>query len=201
MPRLQVNLSTTAKAPDELSLIYTENVGPDETIVFGPAPRNMTTVPQLGWPDSLILPLTRPFFYNPRNGNLLLDIFNYEGSVREGGVLDATEKTGDSVSTMFGYVLADKGVATSTVGETTRFEIVQAPPPPTLAIKRSSQIAILRWPTNAVDFVLESTGALTASNRWAAVTNAPTISGTESVVTNSLSGTNQIFRLRYVLKL
>jgi hypothetical protein len=200
MPRLQVNLSTTPKAPDQLSLVYTENVGSDEAIVFGPVPRNMNTFPVAGWPASLTLPLTKPFFYNPRNGNLLMDVFNFDGSGTNGGLLDATYQSGDSVSWMFGWVYGTNGVLQDTAGLITRFEIVPAPSPPPLSLDRSDQAAILRWPTNAMGFVLESTSALAFTNRWAAMTNVPIISGTENVVTNSLSGTNQFYRLRYVLK-
>src|SRR5580765_7949960 len=35
---LQVNLSTTARAPDNLSSTFAANIGPDETVVFQPAP-------------------------------------------------------------------------------------------------------------------------------------------------------------------
>lgn len=201
MPSLQVNLSTTAKAPDQLSYVYAENIGADDTVVFGPAPRDMTTsLSTTGWPASLALPLTTPFFYHPRNGNLLLEVFNYLGSREEGGLIDATSKKGDSISTLVGHVGYPEGVIRDTAGLITRFEIVPAPPRPTLAIERSGQATLLRWPTNAAGFVLESTPALQAPTQWAVVTNAPVVAGTNHIVTHGLSSPHQFYRLRYVFE-
>src|SRR5205809_5391319 len=36
LQRIQINLSTTTKAPDELSPVFRENAGIDDTIVVGP---------------------------------------------------------------------------------------------------------------------------------------------------------------------
>src|SRR5438874_10645957 len=41
---IQISFSTTSSAPDSLSTVFSENVGKDETVVFGPAPL------QIGFP-------------------------------------------------------------------------------------------------------------------------------------------------------
>ena len=84
----------------------------------------------------------------------------------------------------------------------TRFTIVPGVPSPELSIQSSGGAALLlRWPTNAADFVLESGSTLLASNHWTAVTNLPVAVGTNNLVTNSLTGGSQFYRLRFVLKL
>src|SRR5207248_650911 len=61
---LQLNLSTTQRSVDHLSSNFSENVGQDETFVFGPAQRARGKI------DTKIF-FDRPFRYSPAQGNLL----------------------------------------------------------------------------------------------------------------------------------
>jgi hypothetical protein len=117
VPQLQVNLSTTSKAPDGLSSTFAENVGADDTQVFsGPF---STAVTFTGDPTNfqVVINFTTPFFYNPTKGNLLLDIRNSQGGVEvppNDQQLDGTSATGDSVSRVYNY----GDVTAATAGQT-----------------------------------------------------------------------------------
>ena len=66
---------------------------------------------------------------------------------------------------------------------------------PALRITRTVDNAAVSWPTNAAGFVLERAGSLPATN-WIPDPGSRSISGSEFVVTNSLSPSNLFFRLR-----
>ena len=53
----------------------------------------------------------------------------------------------------------------------------------------------LAWPTSAAGHVLEATPGFETTN-WSAVSNAPIVSGTNFLVTNSLTASNRYYRLR-----
>jgi hypothetical protein len=102
--QLQVNLSTTSKAPDGLSSTFADNVGPDDTQVFsGPF---QTAVTFTGDPTNfeVVINFTTPFYYDPAKGNLLLDVRNMQGSTEvppNDQELDGTSATSDSVSRVY----------------------------------------------------------------------------------------------------
>src|SRR5437773_216873 len=79
IPSFQIDLSTTSKGPDSLSPVFAENVGPDDMVVRGPSQVFLLGGCASGMPQSFtaFVSLDHPFFYNPRTGNLLLDIRNY----------------------------------------------------------------------------------------------------------------------------
>jgi hypothetical protein len=66
---------------------------------------------------------------------------------------------------------------------------------PALNFLRNGNLLVLAWPTNQFGFTLESTTALTATNNWTTVTNAPVIVGSRNFVTNSFAN-GGFFRLR-----
>jgi hypothetical protein len=65
---IQFRLSTSSRSSSSLSPVFTDNVGADDTIIF-PAGRLIW-----GGSSPIEVPLSRPFFYNPKLGNLLLDV-------------------------------------------------------------------------------------------------------------------------------
>jgi predicted aconitase with swiveling domain len=80
---IRVNLSTTQRNPSSLSSTFSENVGPDDVIVFeGPS----SVSSQFAGPPSgpkafdIVVPLSQPFLYDPGSGNLVIDIRNFSGS-------------------------------------------------------------------------------------------------------------------------
>ena len=75
---VQIELSTTDKPPHMLDGVFANNVGADNTVVFGPGTLMLSTLhagPARG-PKAfdILIPLTTPFFYDPAHGNLLLDV-------------------------------------------------------------------------------------------------------------------------------
>ncbi len=69
-------------------------------------------------------------------------------------------------------------------------------PQPLLKIQRSASTNVmLSWATNFTGFTLEANTNLN-TNIWSAVSPAPSVSGTNNVVTNAISGSTRFYRLR-----
>ena len=67
---------------------------------------------------------------------------------------------------------------------------------PLLNIQRSANMnVVLSWATNFTSFTLEANINLT-TNVWSAVSPSPAVSGTNNVVTNTVSGSTRFYRLR-----
>lgn len=83
-PEFEVRLSTTAKGATSLSMTFSANIGPDETVVFPRAPYTFRTTPGQRplQPFEIVIPFSNEFFYNPESGNLLLEIRSYAGGQR-----------------------------------------------------------------------------------------------------------------------
>ena len=64
-----ISLSTTSATPSNLSSTFTANIGPDNTQVF-----SGNLVQSWAFGDTLSIPLTTPFTYNPNMGNLLMTV-------------------------------------------------------------------------------------------------------------------------------
>src|SRR5205823_2210425 len=82
LPNVQINLSSTSKAPDGLSTTFASNVGADDTIVHsGPLALSSAFSGPAGGPKAfdIVITLTTPFRYDPAAGNLLLDVRNFGG--------------------------------------------------------------------------------------------------------------------------
>jgi hypothetical protein len=81
--KIQVNLSTTSTQEDQLSATFSDNVGPDDKIVFAGASElssRFANGPGGTKKFDMMIPLKRPFLYDPSKGNLLVDIRNFSGS-------------------------------------------------------------------------------------------------------------------------
>jgi len=126
------------------------------------------------------------------------------------GRLDAVAGTADSFNPMpdnFGLVYAIAvqsdgrilaGGDFTTIGGQTRNHIARFGPTqvPLLSIQRSAPAsAVLSWPTNFAGFTLEANTNLT-TNIWSTVSPAPSVSGTNNVVTNAANGPEKHYRLR-----
>ncbi len=69
------------------------------------------------------------------------------------------------------------------------------PPPPVLKIERATTNSVrLTWATNDPPFSLQSNTNLTGSN-WIAATPLPTLSSTNHIVTNTITGNAKFYRL------
>jgi hypothetical protein len=79
---IQVNLSTTPMSADHLSSTFAQNTGTNDTVVFSGAVNVVSSFVNLSNGTKTFdikLPLQIPFFYDPRKGNLLVDIRNFTG--------------------------------------------------------------------------------------------------------------------------
>jgi hypothetical protein len=69
-------------------------------------------------------------------------------------------------------------------------------PTPQLTITFSGTNAIVMWPTNALEFTLQSTTNPVPPTVWTTISPPPyAVIYTNNVVTNTISGTNQFYRL------
>jgi hypothetical protein len=74
--------------------------------------------------------------------------------------------------------------------------VVGPAPLPQLAAARAGNQIIISWPTNySAGLTLKSTETLGKDAAWNPVNEVPVLSGNQWVVTNSVSGTNRLFRL------
>ena len=141
LPDIRIDLSTASASPDALSTTFANNVGADDTIVYGGATgaalslSSSFTGPAGGPKDfDIIINLTTPFFYDPAAGNLLLDVRNFGGGSIP--VFDAQDALFDSVSRVYtgfsgvGSATADHADSTGLV---TRFTTV-VPEPGTMLL-------------------------------------------------------------------
>jgi hypothetical protein len=79
LPNVEICFSTTQKVPDGLSSLFADNVGPDSaTVLSGPL---LLSTP-VGAEYNLHIRLQQPFVYDPRAGNLLLEVRNSRRSRR-----------------------------------------------------------------------------------------------------------------------
>ena len=128
---LQINLSTTAKQPDGLSLTFAQNLGGDDKVVFS-GPLQLRTGTGVG-DASIGIHLSTPFYYNPNAGNLLLDVRNFGDSgfgPIYGTDLAAENSLGDTVSLVAGQpVGASLAEGSSTYGLVTLFSVTPVPEP------------------------------------------------------------------------
>jgi hypothetical protein len=151
LTNVQVSLSTTSRSPDGLSPVFDENIGADETIVTGPGQRLLAgawSAPR-DWPNgfSTGFHFATPYYYDPAQGNLLLDVRVIGGSIGGGYVspLDATDLVGDPVSSVFAYDFTHPTTGTpGSVGLITLFTIQPIPEPSILALFGIG-VSLLGW--------------------------------------------------------
>jgi hypothetical protein len=68
--------------------------------------------------------------------------------------------------------------------------------PPSLTIALAGTQIVLAWPTNAGNYVLQTTTNLASQPNWNAVTNTPSGIGSSDAVTLPITNTGQFFRLQ-----
>ncbi len=111
--------------------------------------------------------------------------------------------TGLSLSTGQNIYLRARGYYRSgylngseSITESVRNAFLSATLQPLLNIQRSANTnVVLSWATNFTGFTLESNTNLN-TNVWSVVSPAPTVSGTNNVVTNAIGGSTRFYRLR-----
>jgi len=173
---LQINLSTAINGPDSLSPVFAENAGNNNAIVRGPGFLTMVSgcspnlEPQF---FELFIQFDRPFLYDPKAGNLLLDIRNISGPQTDGSllVMDAVNTVGDSTSSIIAFeVNASTASGITSQGFVTRFEII---PMPHLTIEQKTNVVLVSW---GAPSVLQSVSNLRVATNWQTITTNITYS-------------------------
>lgn len=135
---IQLNVSTTSRSPDRLSQLFGDNVGSDDTLAIGPGSLNLAG-DRNSFTVLFDLP-SLPFFYNPRDGNLLLDFRINQGIGSIGrpqgvAILGAFDSVGDSVSSLYASSSGNAAVGQlSSLGLSTDFVFFPIPEPSALAL-------------------------------------------------------------------
>jgi hypothetical protein len=174
-----VNLSTTLKGADSLSAVFAENIGGDETVVFGPrnyippgSARPMGSCPN---PEPFgtgqEMDLDSPFFYDPARGNLLMDLRHLGNSWMfptdpplDSHKLDAQTILGDSVSRVAAFsVTTNMAEVVDTTGLVVQF---QFDPIPSLSVRFETNTLVVTFPLYPTAFVLQSSDLLGPGAVW-----------------------------------
>ncbi len=195
LPGVVIQLSTTAAGPDGLNTTYANNIGPDATTVYSGSLSlgSACNGPASGPKDfDIVINLATPFYYNPSQGNLLMDVWNFNGG--SSTYLDAVWAAGDSVSRLYTFlgVSATYG-QTDSAGLVTKFTMA----PPALSCSCSPTNMVLSWTTNAAGWHLQTSANL--SGGWSDYGGGTQIQGINVTASVSPSQTNacQLFRLVY----
>lgn len=142
LPDIQINLSTTAAAPDALSASFASNVGADDTVVYnrGPLALSSASTGPVGGPKTfdIVINLTTPFLYDPALGNLLLDVRNFAGGTTD--QFDAQQTSGDPVSRV--YAISGGATATSGSPDTTGLVAAFTVTPSVSAVPEPSSVLL-----------------------------------------------------------
>ena len=128
--------STTTRAPDGLSSVFADNVGANPVTVFSGAVAfgNFRLAGANPQPFGSRILATTPFWYQPSQGNLLIDIAGAGGFTIFPGALDAQLASGDSVSRVFATSDLSEFGTVDTLGLVTRFDLTIVPEPSTCAL-------------------------------------------------------------------
>ena len=194
---LQVSLSTTTNGPDLLSLIFAQNFGPDNTVVFSgvmTVTSSFTTLANGTKAFDIDLPLQTPFLFDPSKGNLLIDWRNFSGC--SANLLDNGEPNhGDATSRI--YNTSDPNGATAsqdTGGGVVLIGYSPAPVAPVISSQPTNQTVVAG--TNTTFVVAGGPPPLTY--QWYFNTNTPISGATNAslVLTNiqrSQAGSYSVF--------
>jgi hypothetical protein len=175
VPNAEIHLSTTSHPPDGLSPVFSENVGFDDTIVFsgsftvGSASPFDSPEPY----DFDHIALSKNFWYDPRAGNLLLDVRLNQGlGPAPVPPFDAVNLAGDSVSRVYATSAAATSGTADTFGVVTFFAM--APPPifqgSVSNFSSSTNYFVVTWLfTQPTGFVLQVSSALGKNAVWQTV--------------------------------
>lgn len=111
--------------------------------------------------------------------------------------LTFTPVPGASGSAMITVTLHDDaGTANGGQDTFSRSFNVTIPSAPALNIVLSGDMVVLSWPTNAVGFQLETRAELGGSETWTVITDMPSTSGDQNVLTRNLDPGTRFYRLR-----
>ena len=164
-----MRLSTTAKDPDNLSLKFAENIGPDQKVVV----KGFVSV--YGGGDCASKParfldnwyiLSNSFAYSPLRGNLLIDMEYSKKTAApnsRGPTMDAQTESGDGISMIYGCPhTAEVAKEALTTGLIFQFFIVR----PELTVEDQGASVLLQWSVFLPGFRLQVAEAIGQSLVW-----------------------------------
>jgi hypothetical protein len=94
---IQINLSSSAAAPDALSEFFASNLGlNDRTVYSGPLTLSSSDIGSVPRQFEFVITLQTPFRYDPNQGNLLLDVRCFSKGIV--AAFDSHAIQGDSIS-------------------------------------------------------------------------------------------------------
>ena len=177
VPDVEIHLSTTSRDPDALSPVFSENVGPDDTLVFsGSFTISSATCMGLEPYDFDRVALAKNFWYDPRKGNLLLDVRLYQGigpfPPGEFPPFDAVDAPSDGISRVYAEDVSAMSGTADTTGVVTFFAMA---PPPILQgsitnCESTTNYIIVTWTfTQPTGFVLQVSTSLGSDAVWQTV--------------------------------
>jgi hypothetical protein len=134
LDNVQIRFSTTTRNPDGLSTTYAMNVGPDETLAYSGALAFGSTLS-----FQIHIHLQSPYLYDPKAGNLLMDIKNFVAAppprFPPNAAVLAYDIVGDTTSTVYGYDVNSPTASFSTSkGLDTVFTYTPVPEPSTVVL-------------------------------------------------------------------
>src|ERR1039458_5715746 len=138
---IQFDLSTTANTG--LSSTFADNVGADDTMVFNGS-WTFSSAGGAAGPSvfDIVLNLTTPFFYNPANGNLVLDVRNIGGG--NSAYFDDSYMAGEGISRVWSRdVSASTAISSDEIGLVTQFTFSPVPEPSVLGLLAVGTTALL----------------------------------------------------------
>ncbi len=172
---LEIRLSTTSKSPDALSTAFAENNGSDEMLVYA------DTEPTYIRPNVdarlYIFILPKPFLYDAKKGNLLLDVrveTTGEPLWELNLALDAHDDPSDAVSRVYARsVSATEATDADTVGLNTIFHFN---PVPSLQLRIETVLGanrpVVRWPAQPSVFVPQMSAVVGSQAYWQTITSS-----------------------------
>lgn len=129
--QLVVKLSTTARAVNDLSTNLASHFGTDAKTVYNSTVFLIDPPHSAGqpWPFEIIVPFTSGFFYNPTNGNLLVEMYVWQYYTwYAGALLDTVTAGNDSVSRVYRDAQGYYGSTPDSLGAVTEFGVTPVVP-------------------------------------------------------------------------
>jgi hypothetical protein len=151
VPNIQINMSTTATNADHMSMIFSDNIGTNDSVVFlGPMTglTSFTTLTNGTKAFDISLELQTPFTFDASKGNLLVDIRDFAGGTAN-LYNNAVGTSTDAVSRVFAAnASATSATATDSGGGALQLIFTPAPLPPTISSQPTNRSVIIGGTTS-----------------------------------------------------